>query len=100
MFPCGLTTACNSPDSLVRRPLYVGPDGEWYLVSDLFEVAVVHGANPASGRQIERLQIAEFLSAGNGPQHELRLSGAWVDEQSILRPQGIKKPWPPLPRSP
>jgi hypothetical protein len=29
-----------TPTSLVRRPLYVCPDGDsWYLVSDLFEVA-------------------------------------------------------------
>ena len=69
-----------TPAFLGRRPLHVCPDSDsWYLVSDLFEVAVVRGANPASGRQIERLQIAEFLSARNGPQHELRLSGAWVD---------------------
>jgi hypothetical protein len=67
------------------RKLYTSPSGDrWYLIRDPSgTVFVRHEANVASGGHIEHLEIAAFLSSGQGPEQQelLRLIAALVDEQ-------------------
>ncbi len=67
------------------RKLYTSPNGDrWYLIRDPSgAVFVRHEANVASGGHIEHVEIAAFLSSGQGPEQQelLRLIALLVDEQ-------------------
>jgi hypothetical protein len=54
----------------------------WYLVRDSAGVAVVHVANQASGGNVERMEVGDFLCRdGNGPERQemVRLIGTLVE---------------------
>jgi hypothetical protein len=67
--------------------LYSSPNGDqWYLIGDPSgEVFVRHEANIASGGQVEHLALGDFLSSGQGPEHQelLRLIGTLVEEHPV-----------------
>jgi hypothetical protein len=70
-------------DSLGRL-LYDSPNGDrWYLVRDSQGVGVIHAANAPSGGHAERVAVADFLRAGNGPEQQelMRLIGTLVENQ-------------------
>ena len=66
------------------RKLYVSSSGgRWYLIRDSSgAVFIRHEANMASGSHVEHVEIAAFLSGGQGPEQQelLRLIGSLVDE--------------------
>jgi hypothetical protein len=69
------------------RKLYTSPNGDrWYLIRDPSgAVFVRHEANVASGGHIEHVEIAAFLSSGQGPEQQelMRLIATLVDEQTV-----------------
>ena len=68
----------------IARLLYGSPNGDrWYLLRDRQDVCVIHAPNGPSGGQAERIAIAKFLAAGNGPEQQelMRLIGTLVDHQ-------------------
>ena len=63
-----------------ERAIYRSSNGDqWYLVEEpgSERIFVRHQPNRASGGQSSRVEVADFLSEGHGPQHEalLRLLG-------------------------
>jgi hypothetical protein len=66
------------------RKLYESPNSDrWYLIREPSgEVFVRHEANIASGGQVEHIGIGDFLSSGQGPEHQelLRLISTLVEE--------------------
>ena len=67
------------------RELYRSPNGDrWHLVreTDSGSVFIKHQPNAASGGRTSRVEIAEFLAGGHGPEHQalLRLIGTLVGE--------------------
>ena len=66
------------------RKLYDSPNGDrWYLIHDPSgAVFIRHEANMSSGSHVEHIEIAAFLSGGQGPEQQelLRLIGSLVDE--------------------
>jgi hypothetical protein len=68
------------------RKLYVSSSGgRWYLIRDSSgAVFIRHEANVASGGHVAHIEIATFLSSGDGPEQQelLRLIGGLLDEQN------------------
>lgn len=68
------------------RKLYSSSDGDrWYLICDPSgAVFVRHEANLASGGNVAHIELAEFLSSGQGPEQKelLRLIGTLAEEHS------------------
>ena len=66
------------------RKLYESPNGDrWYLVRDhTGAVFVRHEANVASGGNVEHIEIAAFLTKGQGPEQRelMRLIGSCVED--------------------
>jgi hypothetical protein len=66
------------------RKLYVSSNGDrWYLVYDPpTAVFIRHEANLASGGTVSHVEIAEFLSRGQGPEQQelLHLIGTLTEE--------------------
>jgi hypothetical protein len=53
------------------RALYRSSNGDtWHLCEDGGRVFVLHRANLPSGGQASQLEIADFLSRGNGPEQQ------------------------------
>ena len=64
------------------RLLYDSSNGDrWYLVRDAQGVGIIHAPNTPSGGQVERVPVADFLRAGNGPEQQelMRLIGTLVE---------------------
>jgi hypothetical protein len=73
--------------SFSTRLLYRSPNGDcWHLVreSDSGSVFIKHQPNAASGGRTSRIEIAEFLQDGRGPEHQalLRLIGTLVGQST------------------
>jgi hypothetical protein len=67
------------------RELYRSPNGDrWHLVSesDSGSVFVKHQPNAASGGRTSRVEVADFLREGHGPEHQalLRLIGTLIGQ--------------------
>jgi hypothetical protein len=65
------------------RELYGSPNGDrWLLCKDATgRVFIVHQANLPSGGHVMRIEVADFLSRGQGPEQQalLHLLGTLVD---------------------
>ena len=68
------------------RKLYDSPNGgRWYLIRDPSgAVFIRHEANIAAGGNITHIEIAAFLSAGEGPEQQelLQLIGTLAEEHT------------------
>jgi hypothetical protein len=68
----------------VRKLYTSSSDDRWYLVCDPATAAVFirHEANLASGGAVAHIELAEFLTAGRGPEQQelLRLIATLADE--------------------
>jgi hypothetical protein len=73
-------------DSDIERTkeLYSSPNGDrWHLCRDgSGRLFIAHQANLPSGGQISRIELADFLSRGYGPEQQslLQLIGTLMDE--------------------
>ncbi len=69
------------------RKRYTSPIGDqWHLICEPLGAGLVrHEANVASGGHIEHVEIAAFLSSGQGPEQQelMRLIATLVDEQTV-----------------
>jgi hypothetical protein len=83
-----ITAAEVRPMKKVRE-LHHSPNGDrWFLIREpTGAVFIRHEANASSGGHIEHIELAEFLVAGHGPEHQelLRLIGTLVEEPSPVR---------------
>jgi hypothetical protein len=71
--------------TFATRELYRSPNGDrWHLVRESYSgsVFIKHQPNAASGGRTSRVEIAEFLNGGHGPEHQalLRLIGTLVGQ--------------------
>ena len=70
------------------RKLYESPNGDrWCLIRDhTGAVFVRHEANVASGGTVEHIEIAAFLTRGQGPEQRelMRLIGTLLDEEAHI----------------
>jgi hypothetical protein len=58
-------------DRVRSRALYRSSNGDvWELCDEGQHVFVLHRANRASGGQVSRLELADFLARGNGPEQQ------------------------------
>jgi hypothetical protein len=68
------------------RKLYDSPNGDrWYLIRDQSgAVFIRHEANIASGGNVAHIEIAAFLTSGEGPEQQelLRLIGTLAEEHA------------------
>ena len=71
------------------RELHHSPNGDrWFLIREpAGTIFIRHEANASSGGHIEHIELAEFLAAGHGPEHQelLRLIGTLVEDSSAAR---------------
>ena len=71
------------------RELYHSLNGDrWFLIREPSgSVFIRHEANASSGGHIEHLELAAFLSGGEGPEHQelLRLIGTLVEDPTLGR---------------
>jgi len=72
-----------SKSDIRTKELYSSPNGDrWYLCKDAAGgVFVVHQANVPSGGKISRIELADFLARGYGPEQQslLQLIGSLLD---------------------
>lgn len=75
-------------NNIRTKELYSSPNGDrWYLCGDgSGRLFIAHHANLPSGGQISRIELADFLLRGYGPEQQslLQLIGTLMDE---TRPQ-------------
>ena len=73
--------------STQRRKLYSSSNGDgWYLCRGRDgKIVVLHEAKQASGSHAEQVEVGEFLSSGNGPEHQalFQLIGELIDPSHI-----------------
>jgi hypothetical protein len=71
-------------NNIRTKELYSSPNGDrWHLCSDgSGRVFIAHQANLPSGGRISRIELADFLSRGYGPEQQslLHLIGTLMDE--------------------
>src|SRR5712672_241429 len=71
-------------NNIRTKELYSSPNGDrWYLCREgSGQLFIAHHANLPSGGQISRIELADFLSRGCGPEQQslLQLIGTLMDE--------------------
>jgi hypothetical protein len=60
---------------LKSRELYRSSNGDtWHLCEENGRVFVLHRANLPSGGEVSRVELADFLARGNGPEQQALLA--------------------------